>query len=63
MRKGHGVVNKPGYRKGSVKWARIEAELREEELKPEVGRKTGSDAGNSCERQKPDGSTWLWFHK
>lgn len=63
MRRGHGVVHDPGYRKGSVKWARIEAELREEEPKPEVGRKTGFDASNSCGRQKPDGSTWLRFRR
>ena len=41
----------------------IEAELREKEPKPEVGRKTGSDASNSCGRQKPDGSTWLRFRR
>lgn len=63
MRRGHGVVNKPGYQKGSVKWSMIKAESRGEEPKPEVGRKTGPDAGNSCGRQKPDGSTWLRFRR
>ena len=63
MRSGHGVVSKPGYQKGSVKWSRIEAELREEKSKSEVGRKTGPDASNSCGRQKPDGSTWSWLYK
>ena len=63
MRRGHGVVNKTGYQRGSVKWSRIEAELREKEPKPEVGRKTSSDAGNSCGRQKPDSSTWLRFRR
>ena len=60
MRRGHGAVNKTGYQRGSVKWSRIEAELREKEPKPEVGR---TDASNFCGRQKPDGSTSLWAYK
>ena len=60
MRSGHGVVNDPkGYQRGSVKWSRIKAELREKELKPEVGRKTSSDVSNSRGRRKPNGSTWF----
>ena len=64
MRKGRGVVKGPkGYQRGYGKWSRIKALLREEELKPKVSRETSSDAGNSCGRQKPDGSTWSRFYR